>query len=271
MRVLYTAAKLALMTGLAGIAGLAFAATPYPAGAPYGHPLYTPFPPQPQFQAPPPRMNPMPPQPQFQAPPPRMNPMPPQPQFQAPPPRMQPMPPQPQFQAPPPRMQPMPPQPQFQAPPASSPAAPGTETSAPYAGYPYHAWRDRNDDGPFDWGPWSDGDGEWGVNDWFGDWGSLFDGTGRLEMDFEMDMNMDFDADANANADTDTEFRGDSYYHGYDGYGPYGSGLYPLYPPAPMLAPSPVPYAPPPGSLQSTDDQPPSIQGENTAPENSAN
>jgi hypothetical protein len=229
MRVHYKAATLALMTGLAGTAGLATAANPFPAGAPYGQPLYTPFPPQPQFQSPPPHMNPLPPQPQFRAPPPHMN--------------------------------PLPPQPQFRAPTAPPPVAPGTETGSPYAGYPHQAWRDR-DDGPFDWGPWSDSDGDWGVNDWFGDWGSLFDGTGSLEMDFEMDMSMDFDADASADADTDTEFRGDSYYHGYEGYGPYGPGPYPLYPPAPVLAPTPAPYAPmPPGSLPPAVNPPSALPG----------
>ena len=237
MRFQNTAATLALLTGLAGTAGLATAATPFPAGAPYGQPLYTPLPPQPQFQAPPPRMNPLPPQPQFQAPPPRMN--------------------------------PLPPQPQFQAPPAPPPVAPGTETGSPYRGYPYQPRRDR-DDGPFDWGPWSDSDGDWGVNDWFGDWGSLFDGTGRLEMDFEVDMSMDFDADAAADADTDTQFRGDSYYHGYDGYGPYGPGPYPLYPPAPVLAPAP--YAPMlPGSLPPEVNPPSVIPGADSTPDDAAN
>jgi hypothetical protein len=154
-------------------------------------------------------------------------------------------------------MNPLPPQPQFQAPPAPPPVTSGTET-----GYPYQAWRDR-DDGPFDWGPWSDSDGDWGVNDWFGDWGSLFDGTGRLEMDFEVDMSMDFDADAaaDADADTDTRFRGDSYYRGYEGYGPGPYGQYPLYPPAPLLAPPPAPLPPAPqGQLPPGVNQAPVMQ-----------
>lgn len=211
MRVQYTAVKLALMTGLAGAAGLAAAANPVPAAAPYGQPLNTPFPPQPQFQAPPPRMYQMPPQQQFQAPPPPMYPMPPQPQFQAP------------------------------LPPAAGPVTPGMRSGSPYNRNPYQAWESRDNDGPFDRGPWSNRDGARGVNDWFGDWGSLFDGTGRLEMDFEMDMSMDFDAEGDADADSNTQFRGDNYYRGYEGYRPYGQ--YPL-PPAPMLTPPPAPMAP---------------------------
>lgn len=144
-------------------------------------------------------------------------------------------------------MNPAPPQYQLQpVPPAAGPVPPAAEYGSPESGYPaapypHNAWR-KDDDGPFDWGPWSDSDGEWGVNDWFGDWGSLFDGTGSLEMDFELDMSMDFDAQADADADSDTRFRGDSYYQGYEGYGPYGQ--YPLYPPAPVMAPPPGPLPP---------------------------
>jgi hypothetical protein len=155
-------------------------------------------------------------------------------------------------------MQPMPPRPYVQTP---APPAAGIVAPAPgiESGYPYHAWRERDNDGPFDWGPWSDREGDWGVNDLFGDWGSLFDGTGRLEMDFEVDMSMDFDAEADADADTDTQFRGDSYYRGYEGYGPYGQ--HPLYPPAPMMAPPPAPMAPAPrGAIPPATNQSPVVQ-----------
>jgi outer membrane protein OmpA-like peptidoglycan-associated protein len=108
----------------------------------------------------------------------------------------------------------------------------GYEYPAPPApGYRYGE-RDR-------WGS----DTDWG-NDWFGDWGSLFDGTGHIDMDFELDMKMDMEARGDADADTDTGFRGDSYYRGYEGYGPWPYGPPPgLYPPPPAPMPMPVPAA----------------------------
>jgi OOP family OmpA-OmpF porin len=209
-------------------------------------PVYQ-MPPQPGFMAPQP--------PQFQAPPPGFQ-APQYPQFQAPPrpefqapqyPQFQ-APPRPEFQAPQPPQFQVPPRPEFQAPqrpqfqvPPRPELAPPPAPGYGYPAQPYGPWNDNRR---------YDSDTEW-LNDWFGDWGGLFDGTGRIDMEYELDMSMDWEAQADLDADSDTDFRGDSYYRGYEGYGPYGPyGPWTPYPPAPMMPPVyPAPQAEAPAQL----------------------
>lgn len=239
----YKAIPAAAAVGLIAVAAPAYAADCAPATAPQ-------FAPVPQYAPAPQWMPQVAQQPVYQAPPPPQFQVPPRPQFQAPqPPQFQPQ----QFQAPQPLQFQAPQQPQFQAPPRPAMAPP----PSPGYGYPAYPY------GAYDNDAW-DNDTSFN-NDWFGDWGSLFDGTGRIDMDWELDMKMDWEAEADADADTDTDFRGNSYYQGYEGYGPYGPwGPYqpaPMMPPmgpAPMPAPLPAAPAAPapaaPATALSTDD-----------------